>query len=208
MEAAVFQRYLETQTLLSLEGTREMVIKIVRKPREEERRQQTAAAAKRNDTGSEEPITTGEGTDMDMGADADTNAEDEAAAALVSDEDWLLGVFDATGEMMRWAITAMALGGAVPGSSPSALTGDAPGSAGGRNMLSDVRELRALLEALNMRGSWLLKAASDKMRVMRASVEKVEGACYGLIVRGSERRKGWVPEGRDEGAWAEAVEGY
>ncbi len=29
---------------------------------------------------------------------------------------------------------------------------------------------------------------------MRASVEKVEKALYGLIVRGAERPKGWLPD--------------
>ena len=46
-----------------------------------------------------------------------------------------------------------------------------------------------------------------KIEVMRQSVEKVEGAAYGLVVRGSERPKGWIPDlGGDAGK--DAVESY
>ena len=53
----------------------------------------------------------------------------------------------------------------------------------------------------------LKRDTEQKMQVMRQSVEKVEGAIYGLVVRGSERPKGWVPDlGGDAGR--EAVESY
>ena len=45
------------------------------------------------------------------------------------------------------------------------------------------------------------------MEVMRQSVEKVEGAVYGLVVRGSERPKGWVPDLSGD-AGRETVQSY
>ncbi len=46
----------------------------------------------------------------------------------------------------------------------------------------------------------LKKDVDQKMQVMRQSVEKVEGAVYGFVVRGTERPKGWVPDlGGDTG---------
>ena len=144
----------------------------------------------------------------------------EAAGQLLGEEDWLLGVFDAVGELMRWVITAMATGGAIPGAPTEPDTtmdvdGDPPGPetasrslGSGRNMVVDLRQLRAALEALDMRGASVDREAGKKMEVMRACVDKVEAACYGLIVRGRERLKGWVPDVREQGPKAEAVEGH
>ncbi len=53
----------------------------------------------------------------------------------------------------------------------------------------------------------LYRDTEQKMQVMRQSVEKVEGAVYGLVVRGSERPKGWVPE-LGGGGEREAVESF
>ena len=53
----------------------------------------------------------------------------------------------------------------------------------------------------------LKRENEKKIDVMRQSVEKVEGAAYGLVVRGSERPKGWIPDlGGD--ACKEVVESY
>ena len=50
--------------------------------------------------------------------------------------------------------------------------------------------------------------AGAKLKVTQASVEKVEKALYGLVVRGSERPKGWVPPDMDTRGMGEEVEGY
>lgn len=50
-----------------------------------------------------------------------------------------------------------------------------------------MRSLRAGFEGLDGAG----RRAEKKMDVMRSCVEKVEGAVYGMIVRGRERPKGW-----------------
>ena len=209
VEAAVFRHYLATQTLLSVDETRVAIVAMLRQAEPQE---QPADSARQD-------------------GDGQVMAGLDAAGMLLSEEDWLLGVFDAVGELMRWAITAMATGGAIPGSitpaadiaaggsggSGSAMDLDAgPASSGlatpaagavGRNMVTDLRELRARLETLNTRGAGIDRDAARKMDVMRACVDKVEAACYGLVVRGRERPKGWVPAA-EEGPRAEAVEGY
>lgn len=61
-------------------------------------------------------------------------------------------------------------------------------------ILDDLREMRAFFDALDMRGGGLGKEVEKKMGVMRTCVEKVEGAVYGMLVRGRERPVGWVPD--------------
>ena len=97
----------------------------------------------------------------------------------------MLALFDLVGELMRFAITGMATGGAVP-----------------RGVLGDLRALRGWFEGLNGVG----RRARGKMEVMRSCVEKVEGAVYGMIVRGRERPKGWVMDVGEEKRGE--VEGY
>jgi len=114
-----------------------------------------------------------------------------------------------TGELMRFAITAMATSGALPSPSPSkseaettndAMEVDAANSSAAsvqnnRNILTDLRQLRSALESLNTSGTGPFgKEADKKADVMRQSVEKVERALYGLTVRGAERPKGWMPD--------------
>lgn len=131
----------------------------------------------------------------------------------------MLGIYDMTGELMRFAITAMATSGELPSPEPSPESeaqGDGPSaakvakSAEGdamevdaaastaapkRNILTDLRQLRSALESLNTSGTGSFgKEADKKAQVMRQSVEKVERALYGLIVRGAERPKGWMPD--------------
>lgn len=100
---------------------------------------------------------------------------------MLTEDDYVLGIFDMVGELMRFAITSMATSGALP-------RGAAEGGAEGRDLLSDLRLLRAGLEGLDGAG----RRAEKKVDVMRSCVEKVEGAAYGMIVRGRERPKGWV----------------
>ncbi|KAF2402906.1 Translin [Trichodelitschia bisporula] len=116
---------------------------------------------------------------------------------ILTAEDFLLGIFDMTGELMRFAITTMATTGQLPG---------AEKGPGHHTVLSDLRELRTQLEQVNVHeGGRFKKDFSSKMEVMRTCVEKVEGALYGQVVRGAERPKGWVPDlngGRREEAEA------
>lgn len=121
----------------------------------------------------------------------------------LSADDYILGIYDMTGELMKFAITTMATSGALP---TVQSTESDTSNAAQRNVLTDMRNLRAALESLDAGTGPLAKDASKKMEVMQASVEKVEKALYGLIVRGAERPKGWMPDTSDA-ARAVEVEG-
>lgn len=101
--------------------------------------------------------------------------------------DYVLGVFDFVGEVMRFGITMMALGGGGGGREEAAAH---------CRILLDLRRLREEFERLDSfaTGAFLGREADRKMVVMKQCVEKVETAVYGVIVRGSEKPKGWVPD--------------
>ena len=118
----------------------------------------------------------------------------------LTEDDYLLGLFDLTGELMRFAITTIATSGALP-----------RGTEARRDVLEDLRVLRMQFERLDTSaahgtGSPLKREVEKKMEVMRTSVEKVEAAVYGMIIRGRERPKGWIPE--LEGAGKREVESH
>lgn len=130
---------------------------------------------------------------------------DEAAATLpegvaLTGDDYVLGIFDLVGELMRFAITTMATTGSLPSSEEGSEK---------RDVLQDLREIRMVFEGLDTSscgGTGLGKDVEKKMEVMKTCVEKVETAVYGMIIRGRERPKGWVPDlTEDRGA---AVESY
>lgn len=94
---------------------------------------------------------------------------------------------------MRFAITSMATNGALPRG------GSSENGKKGRDILIDLRSLRTYFESLDPTsgsGGWspLKKDVEKKMEVMKTCVEKVEGAVYGMIIRGRERPEGWVPD--------------
>ena len=130
-----------------------------------------------------------------------------ARGISLTEDDYILGLFDLTGELMRFAITGMATNGALPRGSAHD-----PGNEG-NDILSDLRSLRAAFETLDVThssadGSPLKRDLEKKMEVMKTSVEKVENAVYGMIIRGKERPKGWVPDMGSEERGREAVESY
>ncbi|TVY25103.1 Translin-associated protein X [Lachnellula hyalina] len=113
----------------------------------------------------------------------------EAAGTLqegieLTGDDYVLGLFDLVGELMRFAITAMATTGSLPGGG---------GDGGRRDVLVDLRELRTCFQALDTGscgGTGLGKDVEKKMEVMKTCVEKVESAVYGLIIRGEGKAEG------------------
>lgn len=101
---------------------------------------------------------------------------------------------------MRFAITSMATNGELPCGEDQ------------RDILADLRSLRTHFEALDTShgskdGSVLKRDIEKKMEVMKTCVEKVESAVYGMIIRGRERPKGWVPDMSSE-TRPELVETY
>lgn len=116
-----------------------------------------------------------------------THAEvsEKLPGILVTEEDYLMGIFDLTGEMMRFAVTALSSGKVTPTDAAKA------------GVLVDLRAIRARCEALSVSGrhrASMYKDLSKKKEVMQGSVEKVERAAYGILVRGSERPSGWTPD--------------
>jgi predicted translin family RNA/ssDNA-binding protein len=120
----------------------------------------------------------------------------------LTSDDYVLGIFDLVGELMRFAITTMATMGALPASKAGEESAE-----GGGDMLVDLRLLRSSFEALDTTsrgGTGLGKDVEKKMEVMKTCVEKVETAVYGMIIRGRERPKGWVPDLADDRALVES----
>ncbi|KAK6512584.1 hypothetical protein TWF481_001468 [Arthrobotrys musiformis] len=141
-------------------------------------------------------VSAGEG--VEAGKKEEEKKEDEKKKELkgipLSREDYVLGLFDMTGEMMRFAITSVA-------TTPlSQLLGAAADSVDGKEkstpqcLLQDLRTLQSAFEGLDLGFSAFGKDAEKKLKVMQASVLKVEYAFYGMVVRGSERPEGWVAE--------------
>ncbi|OAG42158.1 hypothetical protein AYO21_03612 [Fonsecaea monophora] len=121
-------------------------------------------------------------------------------------DDYALGLFDMTGELMRFAITYMATNGQLPGIARGAEPSHKS------SILVDMQDLRTAFEALDATKAHSLSRDFDnKLKTTRQSVEKVENGVYHMIVRGKERPKGWKPDfssadaGRDSG---EAVESH
>lgn len=138
---------------------------------------------------------------------------EEAHAAVsggidLTGDDYVLGIFDLVGELMRFAITTMATTGSLPGSGGNEDEGAESGDVERRRtILSDMRELRTYFEKLDTSscgGTGLGKDVEKKMEVMKTCVGKVETAVYGMIVRGRERPKGWVPDLADDRAAVES----
>lgn len=148
------------------------------------------------------------------------------AGVMVTEEDYLMGVFDLTGEMMRFAVTSLSTGGQIKKAEEEKekeeemdTSDDAvksvptlPESKAG--IVVDLRYMRAMLENLNVprrHRSHMMRDMHKKLGVMQNSVEKVERAAYGILVRGSERPSGWTPDlstAAGSGAASVEVESY
>lgn len=142
-------------------------------------------------------LTTGSLMSYEEAASGMKASDPQGPGVTLSPEDYLLGIYDMTGELMKYAITTMATTGSLPSTGG---TGDS------RNILADMRGLRLALESLDTGSGPFAREVEKKMNVMQASVEKVERALYGLTVRGAERPKGWMPDTSDSGRVIE-VEG-
>ncbi|KAI5921076.1 Translin [Camillea tinctor] len=102
--------------------------------------------------------------------------------------DYVFGIFDLTGEMMRFATAVTALAGAVP--TGEASQGEA---ADDRTIVNDMQEVSSMFQICPPVGGKPTNY-SKKMDVMIEQVLKVERLGYGVTVRGTERPKGWMPD--------------
>ncbi|GAB1317354.1 hypothetical protein MFIFM68171_07564 [Madurella fahalii] len=167
VEALTFAHYLKTQTLISHDQLSPIVEELAR---------QGAAPE-------DEVMTDARGTP----ATPEKPLQAETYKILLTQDDYLYGVFDLTGEMMRFATTSTALTGTMA----SGGTGD--GDDEPRTIVQDMHELGSFFEMLPVvpgnRFAW-----EKKLEVTRQSVQKVERLGYDRIIRGSERPKGWIPD--------------
>lgn len=116
-----------------------------------------------------------------------------------------MGLFDLTGELMRFAVTSLSAGshtdGDVDADSDTNMGGNGqrlpkllPAQAG---IVRDLREIRAEFEGVSIprrHDYYMFRDFGKKAEIMANSVEKVERAAYGILVRGSERPAGWKPD--------------
>jgi len=231
MEAVLFQRYLERQELMRFEEARGVLgglcspvgkdkaagdVDMPDGPGAGARREEEATEKKKEENEEEEKLN-------------EQSPQMHTPTIELTPTDYLLGLFDATGELMRFAITSIATSGALPSSSPALSSTTSPPTTTStstdttsspsaptttpRTSLTDLQALRTALTRFDYGSGPFARDASKKLEVTLQSVEKVERAMYGLVVRGSERPKGWVPDmsggsmGGGDGD-REAVEGY
>jgi predicted translin family RNA/ssDNA-binding protein len=119
-------------------------------------------------------------------------------------DDYVLGLFDMTGELMRFAVTYLATNGSLPGAEDMQKQGP-----GGSSILTDMQLLRSHLETINPSSSYgLTRDFEQKLKTTRASVEKVEYGVYSMLVRGKERPKGWRPDAMEGPRDGDEIEAY
>ncbi|KAI8623757.1 Translin [Xylariaceae sp. FL1651] len=130
--------------------------------------------------------------------------------------DYVFGVFDLTGEMMRFATAVTALSGSMPtggSSSGDSTSSNAKAQGGGeeeeaknstekegddaaaddRTILTDMQDVSSMLQICPPLGG-KSNVYAKKMNIMVEQVRKVERLGYGVTVRGNERPKGWMPD--------------
>ncbi|KAL4758385.1 translin family protein [Aspergillus foveolatus] len=114
---------------------------------------------------------------------------------LVTEDDYVMGLFDLTGELMRFAVTSLSAGSHTEDDeNGDGLPRLPPAQAG---VVRDLREIRAEFEGVTIprrHDYQIMRDWGKKAEIMCNSVEKVERAAYGILVRGSERPKGWKPD--------------
>ncbi|KAI8950603.1 Translin [Xylaria longipes] len=125
----------------------------------------------------------------------------EAQDALPADiqltaPDYVFGIFDLTGEMMRFATAVTALSGSMPTGEVSSQKGE-EGEEGHsdktkRTILTDMQDVSSMLHIGPTLGRY--NTYAKKLSIMIEQVRKVERLGYGVTVRGNERPKGWMPD--------------
>ncbi|KAH7625992.1 Translin family-domain-containing protein [Sordaria sp. MPI-SDFR-AT-0083] len=190
-EALTFAHYLKTQTLLKPEELSAFVEELTRKG--------GAAVSEGKEKDKDEPMPDAGNTPAPAASgDQETTTESDPKPAeneqqqqqqskpeppimSTTEDDYFYGVFDLSGEMMRFATTS------------TALTGKMAGAEDERTIVEDMHELGSFFEMLPMKAGDK-KQWEKKLDVMRQSVRKVERLGYDRKIRGSERPQGWVPD--------------
>ncbi|KAK1762071.1 Translin family-domain-containing protein [Phialemonium atrogriseum] len=190
VEALSFAHYLKTQSLVSMDELTSVTDDLARKGAAAE--DEAMADADDDHRGAAEGHSKADAASGDPPATAAPQNASPPPTVQLTEYDYIYGLFDLSGEMMRFATTTTALTGELATSSSA--EGGLPGSRP-RTIVRDMQDLGSLFEMLPQQRN---KTWDGKMGVLRASVAKVERLGYGITVRGSEREKGWVPDMRDE----------
>ncbi|KAK9324635.1 Translin [Lipomyces orientalis] len=105
---------------------------------------------------------------------------------LVTYTDYILGLFDTTGELMRFAITNLSDLTSSRGVQVSPIA---------NQICQLLRTLRTGFSGMRVNSSSHLSSTefARKLNTLHSSVDKVERAVYSLVVRGSELPEGWAP---------------
>lgn len=192
VEAISFLHYIETQTLITHQEANARLRQFFQ-PVAKKGDPSSESKPKEGTTGTAAPV---EASSSETGADpmeTDTgegDANPDVPIVELSFDDYILGLFDLGGEVMRLAITTLGSADSEPlslkPSDPS--TGESTGSAtpSKRTILDDIRLFRRMMEDVNFSRSSVGYHASKKMPVLQACVDKVEKALYGVAVRGAE----------------------
>ena len=98
---------------------------------------------------------------------SDDKEEGSKASILLTHLDYILGVADLTGELMRLCVNCIGVGNHEKC----------------KEICNFLREVHRQFLLISGRG---LKDLKDKAKVLKQSLEKVEAACYAVHVRGSE----------------------
>ena len=180
VEALTFAHYLKTQSLVSYDQLSADIEELARRgaaPSSEPEPKPQADVANKDEASVPQP-------------DQPPPPKDaaEAPVVAVTEQDYIYGIFDLTGEMMRFATTSTALTRSLAAAADG---GEGSAAARPRTILQDMQELRGFIEMLPQKKG---KSWSNKLGVLRQSVRKVELIGYGMVVRGGERAEGWVPD--------------
>lgn len=183
-EALTFAHYLKTQTLLKPEELSAFVEELTRKGAVSEEKDKDEPMPDAGNT--PVPTTSGEQeattTDDNEPVETEQQPKPEPPTMSTTIDDYFYGVFDLSGEMMRFATTSTALTGKMAGAEDDE-----------RTIVEDMHELGSFFEMLPTKAGDR-KQWEKKLDVMRQSVRKVERLGYDRKIRGSERPKGWVPD--------------
>lgn len=102
----------------------------------------------------------------------------------VTDEDYLLGIADLTGELMRLAINTLGQSIIAVPQDPSTATAALPTpEVRVQQILNFLRDIKSGFDGLSLTRA---SPISKKMGVLKQSLNKIELACYNVKVRGAE----------------------
>lgn len=169
VEALTFETYLRTARLMSPQEVQQRVNDLIA----------SAAIAESTST-----------------APAPIDSSQQPLAILLDSDDYIGGVFDLTGEIMRFATANRQF--VLPPSRRQKQELSQRDDATDVSVLRDMQRLESMFRTLpaptRFHDEHYRKKLNTKMQTLLASVHKVEVLAYGLTVRGSERPDGWVPD--------------